>query len=260
MSTVISKDGTAIAYEKTGTGPAVILVDGAFCGKSFGPMIKIAPLLSEGFTVITYDRRARGDSGDTQPYSVEREIEDIDTLIRIAGGSAHLFGISSGAILCLKAADSGLNIIKLALLEPPFVGNAKGRRPANAEHQLRQMISEGKKGKACEFYLRKVIGVPAIVPFILKFTSNWPKMKHNAASLPNDAAVCGDFKLPKELLSSIKIPAIVIDSLKSPQSLRIPVEAVAEALPNGTRISLKGTVHNVPPKILVPVLEKFFNG
>ncbi len=135
METVISKDGTSIAYEKSGSGPAVILVDGAFCGKSFGPMIKIVPLLSKNFTVITYDRRARGDSGDTQPYSVQREIEDIDTLIKIAGGSAHLFGISSGAILCLKAADSGLNIIKLALLEPPFVGNAKGRRPVNAEHQ-----------------------------------------------------------------------------------------------------------------------------
>ncbi len=98
MSTVISKDGTVIAYEKTGSGPAVILVDGAFCGKSFGPMIKIVPLLSENFTGITYDRRARGDSGNTQPYSVQREIEDIDTLIKIAGGSAHLFGISSGAI------------------------------------------------------------------------------------------------------------------------------------------------------------------
>ncbi len=122
------------------------------------------------------------------------------------------------------------------------------------------MISEGKKGEACEFYLRKVIGVPAIVPFILRFTSNWPKMKHNAASLPNDAAVCGDFNLPKELLSSIKIPAIVIDSLKSPQSLRKPVQAVAEALANGKQVTLKGTVHGVPPKILVPVLENFFNG
>lgn len=260
MSKTKSKDGTMIAYEKTGSGPAVILVDGAFCGKSYGPMIKIAPLLSENFTVITYDRRARGDSGDTKPYSIEREIEDIDTLIKIARGSAYLFGISSGAILCLKAADSGLNIIKLALLEPPFVGNAKGRRPANAEHQLRDMISQGKKGEACEFYLRKIIGVPAIVPFLLKFTSNWSKMKHNAASLPNDAAVCGDFNLPKKFLHSIKIPTLVIDSFKSPQSLRKAVAAVAEALPNGKRITLKGSVHNVPPKILVPVLKKFFNG
>lgn len=260
MSTVISNDGTSIAYEKTGSGPAVVLVDGAFCGKSFGPMIKIVPVLSENFTVITYDRRARGDSGDTKPYSVQREIEDIDTLIKMTGGSAHLFGISSGAILCLKAAESGLNIIKLALLEPPFVGNAEGRRPANAEHQLRQMISEGKKGEACEFYLRKVIGVPAIVPFILRFTSNWPKMKHNAASLPNDAAVCGDFNLPTALLGSIEIPVIVIDSSKSPQSLRKPVQAVAEALADGKQVTLKGTIHGVPPKILVPVLKNFFNG
>lgn len=259
MNTLISKDGTTIAYEKIGSGPAVILIDGAFCGKNFGPMIKIIPLLAENFTVISYDRRARGDSGDKKPYAVEREIEDIDALIKIAGGSAHLFGISSGAILCLRAANSGLNINKLALLEPPFVGNPKGLRPSNAEQQLRRMVSEGKRGKACSFYLRKIIGAPAIVPLFLRFTPNWAKMKHNAASLANDAAVCGDFNLPKELLSSIKLPAIVIDSSKSPQSLRKPAHAVAKALPNGKSITLKGTVHNVPPKILVPVLKKFFH-
>ncbi len=259
MSTVLSKDGTAIAYEKSGSGPAVILVDGAFCGKNFGPMMKIAPLLSEDFTVITYDRRARGESGDTQPYSVQKEMEDINALIQVAGGSAHLFGISSGAILSLKAAASGLNIIKLALLEPPFVGNPKGSRPANAEEQLRQLIAEGKKGEACTFYLRKVIGVPAIVPFVLKFTSNWSKMKHHAASLPNDAAVCGDFNLPKGILTSIETPSLVIDSIKSPVVLRNAVQAAAEALPNGKRITLNGTVHDVPPKILVPALKQFYN-
>src|SRR4051812_848955 len=108
MNTVTSKDGTRIAYEKMGNGPAVILVDGAFCSKNFGPMPKIAPLLAQSCTVFTYDRRARGDSSDTKPYSVKREIEDIDALITEAAGSASLFGISSGAILAIHAATAGL--------------------------------------------------------------------------------------------------------------------------------------------------------
>ena len=258
MNTVISKDGTQIAYDKNGSGPAVILVDGAFCSKNFGPMPKIVPFLSKNFTVITYDRRARGDSGDTKPYSVEREIEDIKALIEIAGDSANLFGISSGAILAMKAAAYGLNINKLALLEPPFVGNKQGRRPENAVEQLQEMITKGKKGDACKFYLKKVIGVPAIVPFILSLTPNWTKMKANANSLPYDAAVCGDFNLQKGLVTSLTISTIVIDSEKSPKALRDAVQEVANALPNGHRKTLKGGVHDVPAKILVPELAKFY--
>ncbi len=259
MNTVISKDGTTIAYNKAGNGPAVILIDGAFCSKDFGPMPKLVPLLSNHCTVITYDRRARGDSGDTHPYAVEREIEDIDALIDMAGGSANLFAISSGAILALKAVAHGLIVTRLALFEPPFVGNEKGRRPANAEEQLKQMIAEGKKGDACKFYLTKLIGLPAIVPFILSLTPNWPKMKANANSLPYDAAICGDFNLPTELVASVTIPTIVIDSEKSPETLRKPVREVAEILPNGRKKSLKGKMHDVPPKILVPALVEFYN-
>ena len=260
MNTVISKDGTRIAYNKTGSGPVVILVDGAFCSKDFGPMPKIAALLAEKFTVIAYDRRARGESGDTQPYAIEREIEDIDAIIKVAGGSAGLFGISSGAILCIKAVAFGLNIHKLALLEPPFVGNKDGKRPIDATEQLTKMIAEGEKAKAVKFYLTKVIGVPAVFAFILKLTPNWPKMKAIANSLPYDAAVCGDFNLPTAQTAAIKIPALVIDSTKSPGFLRNAVEATAKALSNGSRLSLNGKVHDVPPNILVPELIKFFNG
>ncbi|HZE84707.1 MAG TPA: alpha/beta hydrolase, partial [Puia sp.] len=202
-NTTISKDGTMIAYHITGSGPVVILVDGAFCSKDFGPMPKIAPLLAEKFTVITYDRRARGESGDTKPYAVEREIEDLQALISIAGGTAFLFGISSGAILAARAAARGLNIKRLVLFEPPYVGNKQQRRPENAVEQLSQMISESKKGDAVKFYLRKVMGLPAVITFILQLTPNWPKMKANANSLPYDAAVCGDFNVPAAQLSSV---------------------------------------------------------
>jgi pimeloyl-ACP methyl ester carboxylesterase len=259
MDSVISKDGTRIAYHKTGSGPVIILVDGAFCSKDFGPMAKLAPLLSKSFTTISYDRRARGESGDTKPYSVAREIEDIEALIKIAGGQASLFGISSGAILCIHAVAAGVNVNKIALLEPPYVGNKNGKRPADAVQQLSRMIAENKKGDAVKFYLTKVIGVPAIFAFILRLTPNWPKMKAIAPSLPYDAAICGDFNLPVKQLASIKLPAIVIDSTKSPAMLRDAVKAVADALPNGKQISLNGKVHDVPPEILVPALTEFFS-
>jgi pimeloyl-ACP methyl ester carboxylesterase len=260
MNKTFSKDGTQIAFNKTGLGPAVILVDGAFCSSKFGPMVKLAPLLEKNFTVITYDRRARGDSGDSKPYDVQREIEDIDALIRVAGGSAFLFSVSSGAILAIRAAASGLNISKLALFEPPFVGNPKGRRPATAEAELKTMITENRRGDAVNFYLRKVMGVPLFFTWILRLTPNWPKMKANAASLPYDAAVCGDFSVPKQLIGSVHIPTIVIDSTKSPNMLRDAARAVADLLPLGRQISLEGKIHDVPPKILAPVLEKFYNG
>ena len=260
MSTVISKDGTSIAFTKSGTGPSFILIDGAFCSKDFGPMVKLVPVLSKHFTVYTYDRRARGESGDTPPYAIQREIEDIEALIKKAGGSAAVFAISSGAILALQAVASGLNIKKLALLEPPFVGNKNATRAINAFQQLTQLIADGRKEAACKFYLRKVIGLPAIIPFFLSFTKDWSKMKANANSLPYDAALCGDFSIPKELLPNVTIPSIVIASTKSPKSLREPAKEVAELLPEGRHLTLNGGIHEVPPEILVPALVDFYDG
>lgn len=261
MQTIISKDGTKIACNKSGNGPTVILIDGAFCSMDFGPMPKLVPLLSKHFTVITYDRRARGNSTDTQPYSVEREIEDIDALAQLADGPVNLFGISSGAILAIHAAAYGLNIDKLALLEPPFVVSPLSKLPPdNSQEQLSRLIKKGDRSGAVNFYLKKVIRLPAIIAFILRLTTNWAKMKANANSLPYDAAVCGNFTLPVEELSAVYTPAMVIDSTKSPQSLRSAVAATARVLPNGRQISLKGSIHGVPPKVLVPVLEKFYNG
>lgn len=258
MNTVISKDGSRIAYVKSGSGPAFILIDGAFCSKDFGPAKKLAPQLAQHFTVFAYDRRARGDSGDNQPYAIEREIEDIAALIDKVGGSASIFAISSGAILALKAAASGLNIEKLALLEPPFVGNKNGARAIDAFQQLKHLVDSGRKEEACKFYLRKVIGLPAIVPFVLSFTRDWAKMKANANSLPYDAALCGDFSIPKELLKNVTTPSLVIASSKSPKTLQLPAKEVAELLPGGSFLTLKGKVHDVPPEILVPALVDFY--
>ena len=260
MTTIISKDGTKIAYNKTGNGPTVILVDGAFCSKDFGPTPKLVPVLANYFTVINYDRRARGDSSDTQPYLVQREIEDIEALINVAGGTAHLYGVSSGGALSIQAVASDLPVKKLVVFEPPYYTDSRRHKPqSDAVQQLKQMIAEGRKKDAVKFYLRKVIGVPAIVPFILRLTSNWSKMISNANSLPYDAAVMGNFLVPNEILASINIPTMVIASTKSPQSLQKPVELVAKALPTAEHKILKGQIHNVPPKTLVPVLAEFYN-
>src|SRR5437762_12842989 len=164
MNSVRSRDGTTIAYDRLGTGPAVILVDGAFCSRSFGPMPKLAPVLARDFTVFMYDRRGRGDSGDTARYAVEREIEDLDALIREAGGWAFVFAISSGAALALEAAASRLNVKKLALYEPPFmVGNPAHVLPVDHQTQLVRLIAEGRRGDAVKYYMTDIIAMPGLL-------------------------------------------------------------------------------------------------
>lgn len=156
MSTVTSKDGTTIAYTKYGSGPLVILVSGAMGFRQLGFLKPLAELLSQHFTVIDYDRRGRGESSDTPPYSVEREIEDIDALIKANGGSAHLFGLSSGAILALRATAAGLSVNKLALYEPPFTAKTMGTQFSAAEKEVSQLVAEGKRGKAVDYFSKMV--------------------------------------------------------------------------------------------------------
>jgi pimeloyl-ACP methyl ester carboxylesterase len=258
MSTLTSKDGTTIAYNKTGSGKPLIIVDGAFCSKDFGPATELAPLLSKNYTVFTYDRRGRGESGDTKPYAVEKEIEDLSALINVAGGSAFVFGLSSGAILSLKAVASGLAVPKLALFEPPFVGNPENKRPANAYEILSGMLAKGEKGKAAKFFLRKVVGAPVLLTFVLQFTPGWKKMKANANSLPHELLICDDYHIPQHVIKAVTISTLVIDSIKSPEMLRDAVAQVADALPNGSRKSLRGSAHAVSPEILAPELTSFF--
>jgi pimeloyl-ACP methyl ester carboxylesterase len=260
MSTVRSKDGTAIAFDTLGSGEPVILVDGALCSRSFGPLPKLAPLLAPYFTVFHYDRRGRNESGDTPPYAVERELEDLEALIAQAGGSASVFGISSGAALALAAAARGANIKKLALYEPPFVAVSSARSvPADSAAQLGRLIAAGRRGDAVKFFLVDMVGMPAIFAYIMRVLPVWAKLKAVAHTLPYDAAVLGDFSLPKERAASVSVPTLAIGGEKSPVELRSAVSALAQTVPRAKLRMLKGQTHNVSVKVLAPVLVEFFS-
>jgi pimeloyl-ACP methyl ester carboxylesterase len=259
MEKVISRDGTTIAFDRLGNGPPIILVDGAFCSRKFGPVPKLAPILAQQFTVIAYDRRGRGDSGDTAPYSVEREIEDLEALIDAAGGSAYVWAMSSGAALAIRASASGLNIKKMALYEPPFmVGKTGHRPPVDHEAQLNRFISLGQRGDAAKFALRKIMGAPSIIVTIMQLTPVWSKLKALANTLPYDAAIMEDYSLPTNLLASVAVPTLVNGGEKSPDFLRNAVRAVADTIPNARHSLLKGQNHNVSMKVLAPELLEYF--
>ncbi|HEY9001932.1 MAG TPA: alpha/beta hydrolase [Mucilaginibacter sp.] len=255
----ISKDGTRIAYDKSGSGPLLILVDGALCSRAFGPMPKLAQLLTGNFTVITYDRRGRNESSDTQPYAPEREIEDIEALINANGGSSYVTGFSSGAGLALAAAAHGLNITKLALYEPPFMVDDEGHHPpADSLRQLQGMIAENRRGDAVKFFMKDMVGLPGIFMFIMKLTPVWSKLKGVAHTLPYDVAVMGDYSLPEKKAESVKIPTLIAGGDKSQVTLQHAVKKLSQVMPNSELKILKGQTHNVAAKAIAPVLTGFF--
>ncbi|ATB41391.1 hydrolase [Cystobacter fuscus] len=258
MDKVTSKDGTSIAYEKTGSGPALILVDGALCYRAFGPMPKLSPLLARHFTVFTYDRRGRGDSGDTQPYAREREIEDLAALIEAAGGSAAVAGLSSGAALALEAAASGLNITKLTAYEPPYVSAASGRLEADHEANLKRLLSEGGRGDAVQYFMRDMMGAPGFVVLLMRLMpGSWRQLQAVAHTLPYDANVMRGYSVPTERFSSIRVPTLVMNGGKTDPRLKQAAEGVAKAVPNAQHRTLAGQTHNVSPKVLTPALVEF---
>jgi len=257
---VRSSDGTRIAYDRSGNGPPIILVDGALCSRAFGPMPKLAPLLAQHFTVFTYDRRGRNDSGDTAPYAVDREVEDLDALITEAGGSAFVHGISSGGVLALRAAASGSGIRKLAVYEPPFmIGDEGHRPPADHEGQLTRLVSSDRRADAVKFFMTRVVGMPPLLTLPMQLMPVWSKLKAVAHTLPYDAAVMGDYSLPTGLAAAVAVPTLVIGGAKSPAVLRRAAQALADVLPNGRHHALAGQSHNVSAPAIAPVLTEFFN-
>ncbi|MFG2055312.1 alpha/beta fold hydrolase [Micromonospora sp. NPDC048930] len=253
VDTVRSADGTTIAYETAGEGPPIVLVGGAFNDR--GTVRPLAAALTSDFTVYGYDRRGRGDSGDTGPYAVQREIEDVAALIERAGGTAYLYGLSSGAILAAYAAAEGLPVAGLALFEPPFqAGPHGGRKPGLAE-RLTELVSAGRRGDAVELFLTDAVGVPAEAVTGMRAAPEWGWMEGLAHTLAYDTTVTGYGELPVDRLNRITAPTVVVDSTGSPEWLRDAAEATAGAVPGATHLSLAGGFHEVPPEVLAPALR-----
>jgi pimeloyl-ACP methyl ester carboxylesterase len=257
---VTSEDGTNIAFDRSGEGPSVILVEGAFRHRAIDQRTaQLAALLSPHFTVFRYDRRGRGGSGDTMPYAVQREIEDLEALIKGAGGSAYLFGKSSGAVLALRAAARGLSVRKLALYEPPFnSGDDNAHRASeNYTRQLTGLLAEGRRGDAVAFAMT-TFGAPPGAIAGLRQTPMWPAFESVAPTLAYDDAIMGDGSVPTGLLESVTAPALVMDGGESPAFMRGAARAVADGLPNAQYRTLQGQTHDVDPVVLAPVLVAFF--
>jgi pimeloyl-ACP methyl ester carboxylesterase len=250
MSKVISKDGTAIAFDRSGEGPVVILVVGAFNDRATGA--PLAQFLERRLTVFNYDRRGRGESGDTAPYAIEREIEDLDALIAEAGGSAGVFGYSSGAILALRAAAHGLGISRLALYDPPPTGAKAG----DLAPQLAGLIAAGRRGAAVELFQTKLVGIPAAVAAQMRNAPFRPALEKMAHTLVYESTILKS--LPDGLLASVRVPTLVIDGEQSHEELRQAARLLAEALPEGRYRTLEGQGHDLVPAAVGPVLAEFF--
>ena len=257
--TVASADGTAIAFDRLGAGPPLIMVAGAFNTRA--TTAPLAAALQDRFTVLNADRRGRGDSGDTPPYAVEREIEDLEALIAEAGGSAAVFGYSSGATLALMAAAAGLAITGLALYEPPFV--VDGSRPplaADLAERLAGLVAAGQRGDAVELYQTEVIGMPEEVVARMRHAPFRPGLEAIAHTLVYDATIIGDLTLPTALVASVAAPALVIDGEDSPPLMRNAARAVADTLPGGRQRTLPGQGHEIAPDATAAVVADFLHG
>ena len=258
--TTTSRDGTIIAYTKRGSGQPLIIVDGVFCYRENGPATELASLLAQHYTVFTYDRRGRGESGDTAPYAVEREIDDFRAVAKEAGATPFVLGISSGAALTLQAVAGGVGAKRVALYEPPYDADGSARPFEGLRNRLQSFISAGDRAGAVKFFMTDVFGAPRAFVFAMPFLmpTAWKRNKLVVHTAPYDLMILADRSVLKQRSSSIAVPTLVIGGEKSPKGLRDAVTTVANAVPNGKSRFLSGQDHNISGQILVPVLFEYF--
>ena len=259
MPHVISRDGTRIAYEQSGAGKPVVLVDGAMGSRSLGFSRRLAALLAKDFRVTIYDRRGREDSGDTLPYGVEREVEDIAALIDAGGGEAALYGISSGAALALEAAvrlDDRVRAV--ALYEPPYNDEDADLWRAY-QRDLSELLVAGRRGEAVALFMT-FVGVPPEQIAPMRGTPVWSAFEASAPTLAYDAAVLGeDRAVPTDRAAHLRVPALVMNGSASFPFMRDTARSLAEAMPTGRYRELPGQRHDVEAEVIAPVLADFFH-
>jgi pimeloyl-ACP methyl ester carboxylesterase len=255
METVISKDGTTIAFDRSGEGPAVVLVSGGSVDRT--SLAPLAKELAPDFTVLNHDRRGRGPSGDTPPYAIDREIEDIEAVIEAAGGEATIFGSSSGGVLAMFAAEAGLGIGKLAMWEPPFIPEGFPKPPEDQVEQYETMVAEGRRGDAVEFFMARVVGMPAEFVAGARTQPWWGATEALAHTLSYDARIMGNYEIPVDRAANVKVPTLVLAGGADMPFMRETAQALADALPDGQVRFLDGQGHDVDMTVLAPVLKEF---
>jgi alpha-beta hydrolase superfamily lysophospholipase len=257
METTRSCDGTEIAFERLGEGPPVVLVSGASTSRAVHA--SLAELLAADLTVLNYDRRGRGESGDTPPYAIEREIEDVGAVIAAAGGSAAVFGNSSGAVLALRAAAAGLPITRLALWEPPFMVDPDApRRQREYLARLTELLAAGRRADAMALFLTTV-GLPDEMIAGMRHAPMWPSLEALAHTLVYDATVMGDSALPTDLVAGVEVPTLVLTGGDTGAWADDAARALAGVLPAFQGCTLPGQNHAVAWDVLAPPLREFFN-
>jgi pimeloyl-ACP methyl ester carboxylesterase len=258
MRAITSNDGTTIGYERIGSGPAVILVDDAMCYRAAGPMRPVAAALQEHFTVYAYDRRGRGESTDTLPFAVAREVEDLQAVIGAAGGSAAVYAMSSGGALALATAAAGSGITALALYETPFTAESgDDLRIKEYTEGLHELLDAGRPGDAVELFMTYV-GVPEQAIQGMRTQPSWSIFEAIAPTLAYDDAALDGGAVPLGLASRLDIPVLVLSGGASPDGLRRAAAATAEAIPTAELRVLEGQTHDVAPAALAPALIDFF--
>ena len=254
MAFVTSKDGTAIAYDVQGSGPALVYVTGAACFRKFSPVVKDAKMFAREFTVATYDRRGRGDSGDTAPWSLDREMDDLEAVIDAVGGEAFVYGHSSGAVLALHAAHRlGSKVPAVVLYDASWVHDEAEREEYALLRQSVESLLDHRKDAAAMRRFLTGIGMPKLFVALLPLTPGWRKMVSLAPTLRYDMALTADLP-PLELASRILTPVHVAVGERSPASLHAVASALSSALPGGDVITLAKQNHMVAATSMLPML------
>jgi pimeloyl-ACP methyl ester carboxylesterase len=263
MGTVVSADGTRIRFDTWGQGRPLIMVDGATAHQAVAPLAaEVGALLQDELRVYGYDRRGRGESGDTAPYRVEREVEDLAALIEDTGTPALVCGMSSGAVLALDAAAAGLPISGLALFEPPFVvDDSRPPAPADYVQRLDESMAAGRPGDAVELFLTGAVGMPAEHVAGVRQSPYWPGLEAVAHTIGYDGRIMGTTMsgapLPADRWAAITVPTLVLHGRDTAPWLITAAQALTDLLPTASLRPVEGANHAVAAEVLAPVLREF---
>jgi pimeloyl-ACP methyl ester carboxylesterase len=253
-----SADGTRIAFERAGSGPVVVLVDGAMVYREFGGARATIEAMRDRYTVVIYDRRGRGESGNTLPYSPEREIDDLRAVIAAVGGDVVVLGQSSGAALAFRAAAAGVPMRAVIGYEAPYIGGSRTGGGDQFTPELDRLTAAGEPGKAIDYFMTTMVGGPWFMPIMMRSMRKvWKQLLAVAPTLPYDSRVMAGFRVPQAEFGRIAVPALVLVGGKAKPDMVAAEREVADAIPGAQHRVLEGQTHQVDPVVLGRAVDDF---